>query len=79
MASSQSYAQAGNQFPNLIGNPLSLVAPNNTGDKSNGGAQSTIHTIRGETVAPTKWDGDYSPSHLLFIYSEHYHEASLNK
>lgn len=45
MASSQSYAQAGSQFPNLIGNPLSLVAPNNTGDQSNGGAQSSIHTL----------------------------------
>ncbi len=45
MSSSLTYAQAGSQFPNLIGNPLSLVGPNNTGDQNNGGAQSTIHTL----------------------------------
>lgn len=45
MASNQSYAQAGSQFPNLIGNPLSLVGPNNTQDPNNGGAQRSIHTL----------------------------------
>lgn len=47
MGSSVSYAQAGNQFPNLTGNPLSLVAPNNYGTAAdNGGQQSEIHTIK---------------------------------
>jgi len=45
MASNQSYAQAGSQFPNLIGNPKSLVGPNNTGDPNNGGQQASIHTL----------------------------------
>ena len=45
MASNQSYAQAGSQFPNLIGNPLSVIAPNGAGDTSNGGQQAHVHTI----------------------------------
>ena len=46
MANNQTYAQAGSQFPNLIGNPLSNLAPNNTGDPSNGGPQTTVHTLQ---------------------------------
>lgn len=45
MASNLTYAQAGSQFPNLIGNPLSVVTPNNTGDPNNGGQQSKVHTL----------------------------------
>ena len=45
MASNQSYAQAGSQFPNLIGNPKSIVGPNNTGDPNNGGQQASVHTL----------------------------------
>ena len=45
MANNQTYAQAGSQFPNLIGNPLSVLSPNNTGDAFNGGAQTSVHTL----------------------------------
>jgi hypothetical protein len=45
MANNRTYAQAGSQFPNLIGNPLSLVAPNNTQDPNNNCGQTSIHTI----------------------------------
>ena len=45
MANNQSYAQAGSQFPNLIGNPLSVLAPNNTSDPSTGGPQTSVHTL----------------------------------
>ena len=45
MSSNTSYAQAGSQFPNLIGNPLSVVAPNGAGDTVNGGQQAHVHTI----------------------------------
>jgi hypothetical protein len=45
MASSLTYAQAGSQFPNLIGNPLSVVAPNGNGDPTYGGQQPSVHTL----------------------------------
>lgn len=45
MSSNTSYSQAGSQFPNLIGNPLSVVAPNGAGDTVNGGQQAHVHTI----------------------------------
>jgi hypothetical protein len=40
MASNTSYAQAGSQFPNLIGNPLSAVGPGNVNSTT-----GTVHTI----------------------------------
>ncbi len=45
MSSNTSYSQAGSQFPNLIGNPQSVVAPNGAGDTVNGGQQAHVHTI----------------------------------
>lgn len=54
MANNQSYAQAGNQFPNQIGDPRSLLAPNNTaGDPNNGGQQTSVHTL-------TNWFNKYA-------------------
>ena len=45
MATDQSYAQAGSQFPDLVGNPLSIVGPNNN-NGSNGATQGKIHTLQ---------------------------------
>ncbi|MGA8940100.1 MAG: carboxypeptidase-like regulatory domain-containing protein [Acidobacteriaceae bacterium] len=47
MSSNQTNAQAGNQYPNLIGNPLSSVAPGEAANSpSYGGQQLHVHTIQ---------------------------------
>lgn len=47
MSNSTTNAQAGNQYPNLIGNPLSAVAPGGTAiNPSFGGSQPAVHTLQ---------------------------------
>lgn len=82
MANNQSYAQSGNQFPNQIGDPRSVLAPNNTaGDPNNGGQQTTVHTI-------ANWFNKYafvSPGVAAFgtvhrnsLYGPDYSDVSLS-
>jgi hypothetical protein len=83
MANNQTYAQAGSQFPNLIGNPLSVLTPGNNNDptKQNGGPQTSTHTLQ-------NWFNKYAyaaPDALTFgnvhrnsLYGPDYSDLSLS-
>jgi hypothetical protein len=83
MADNQTYAQAGSQFPNLVGNPLSVLTPGNNNDpkKLNGGPQTSTHTIQ-------NWFNKYAyaaPGTLTFgnvhrnsLYGPDYSDLSLS-
>jgi hypothetical protein len=81
MSTDNTYSQAGNQYPNLVGNPYSLVAAPGSSCSQNGGTPSQVHTLSNwfnKCAFANPGNGVYGTAHRNSLYGPDYSNLNLS-